>query len=208
MLIISHLELSLLELSILWANWWHWPHFTDKQIELRAVHSFAQGFVDVSSRAHSATSLCKKHSETQRECSLWVGRPGSHLRCPRAGVLASPSGSEALAGLPDSDIRGSPKSVLVLKRYDLRTRCLLLAVICFSIFAAPFCQNLVCSATRSGKISKYATESALSPSIRRGGEKCTSYFKLSFSPCSQASLTKRAQGLPGSQAASRSWIWI
>lgn len=133
MLIISHLELSLLELSILWANWWHWPHFTDKQIELRAVHSFAQGFVDMSSRAHSATSLCKTHSETQRECSLWVGRPGSHLRCPRAGVLASPSGSEALAGLPDSDIRGSPKSVLVLKRYDLRTRCFLLAVICFSI---------------------------------------------------------------------------
>lgn len=116
MLIISHLELSLLELSILWANWWHWPHFTDKQIELRAVHSFAQGFVDMSSRAHSATSLCKKHSETERMFSL--GRKARFSSQMSSGRCSSLSERERSFGRSPrlwhsrvSQIRSSPEAL-------------------------------------------------------------------------------------------------
>lgn len=58
----------------------------------------------------------------------------------------------------------------------------------------------------SGKITRSAKESAILQAIRRGGEKCTSYFKMSFFHCSQASLTKQVLGLPGNQAASHSYI--
>lgn len=147
------------------------------------------------------------HSETQRkEHSLWVERAmfSSQMslgRFPSYSELDQSSGLSPQLGYSGVSQICSSSEMLwfanqvfpIISDLPLHLHSTLL----------PDSGHLVCFATQSGR---KATESAHSPSIRKGGEKCTPYFKMSFSPCSQASLTKQAPGLPGNQAASRSYI--
>lgn len=107
------------------------------------------------------------------------------------------SWTEALAGLIRLWYFRSPKSVPILNCYDLPNQVFPINCDCFYICTVSSCQTLYtwCSATQSGKATRNTRESAHSWTYDGGEGRCTSYFKMSFSSCSQASLRKQAPGL-------------
>lgn len=175
-LIISHLVTHLI----------FWPYNVGSITHLHYMDKLASSgsFICLDSHKTSLSHICPQSTKTHKRALTQESKAQcwSQLLLRRfiQPVWTGPK-------LCNSNILGSPKYVLFLTWYNLQARFFLLPLIFFCIFTAPACQTPTPGRKRANRIGALWA-------MPRGRQRHTSYFQISPSCCSQASLAMQAPG--------------